>query len=181
MSAWLSPRQPPSLDSMVLEVYDRRRRIRNDFFGRLFLACRLSSRSWSVKKRVWWWETFDIFFTERWDRVSPRFSELIKDNICLPTENWIINESLKEDKICVYFFLDTSGSCINLKDRFFKAARSLDPKRFYIRLFSFDTSVAELDIKKNKVYGGGGTDFVECNPLSKGYHRSSKTSISVFC
>lgn len=120
------------------------------------------------KKKKWEtiikkWEhshlNYDLFLMERWDRVSPRYSELITGNICLPTENWIINESLKEDKISVYFFLDTSGSCYHLKDRFFKAARSLDPKRFHVRLFSFDTAVAELDIKKNNVYGGGGTCF----------------------
>lgn len=130
--------------------------------------------SWSTvnakfsKKKKWEtvikkWESshlnYDLFFMERWDRVSPRYSEIINDKTMLPTENWIINESMKEDRISVFFFLDVSGSCYHLKDRFFKAARSLDPKRFDIRLFSFDTSVEELNIKEGKVYGGGGTSF----------------------
>jgi hypothetical protein len=67
--------------------------------------------------------------------------------------------NLVKDKIDVYFFMDTSGSCLYLKDRFFQAARSLDPKRFNIRLFCFDTVVHETTIESRKIYGGGGTCF----------------------
>ena len=97
---------------------------------------------------------------ERWERVGARYSHLISDEIALPTENWILDDITDNFKIDVFFFLDTSGSCIGLKDRFFKAARSLDPKRFNIRLFNFDTRVVEVNIKENKVYGGGGTSFI---------------------
>jgi len=96
---------------------------------------------------------------ERWERVTPRYSQLISNEISLPTENWILDDFKDNHKIDVWFFLDTSGSCIVLKDRFFTAARSLNPSKFNIRLFCFDTSVVEIDIKQNKVYGGGGTSF----------------------
>jgi hypothetical protein len=132
------------------------------------------SGSWlnihAVTKKKYKWETVikkwesqfirdDINTQERWERVTPRYSQLISDTISLPTENWILNDFKDKHKIDVWFFLDTSGSCIGLKDRFFTAARSLNTDRFNIRLFCFDTSVVEIDIKQNKVYGGGGTSF----------------------
>jgi hypothetical protein len=46
-----------------------------------------------------------------------------------------------------------------LKDRFFKAARTVDPRKIDLRLFSFDTRTEELDIKTGRVHGGGGTCF----------------------
>jgi len=97
--------------------------------------------------------------SERWERVNPRYSHIISNNIHLPTEHKVMDEYLVKDKLDVFFFLDTSGSCYSLKNRFFSAARSLNPKKFNIRLFCFDTRVEELDIKSNRVYGGGGTVF----------------------
>ena len=97
--------------------------------------------------------------TERWERVNPRYSHIISDKIHLPTNCKVLDEYKENNKIDVFFFLDTSGSCIGLKDRFFNAAGSLDPKRFNIRLFCFDTRVQETTLKSGKVYGGGGTAF----------------------
>jgi predicted metal-dependent peptidase len=109
------------------------------------------------------WESFykkeDIHHFERWDRINPRYSHILSDNTHLPSEHRVLDEHLVKDKIDVYFFLDTSGSCINLADRFFKAARSLNPKKFNIRLFCFDTVVKETNIISNNIYGGGGTNF----------------------
>lgn len=96
---------------------------------------------------------------ERWDRINPRYSQIINSNIHLPTNNRTLDEYLEENKIHVFFFLDTSGSCISLAPRFFKAATSLDPKKFDVRLFCFDTKVVETDLNSKKVYGGGGTSF----------------------
>ena len=93
---------------------------------------------------------------EQWSRVNRRFVTLDK-KLMLPTEMEIEHET--EGKIMVFLFQDTSGSCWGLKDRFFKAARSLDPKRFDVRLFCFDTTVKETDLAKGKIYGGGGTSF----------------------
>lgn len=96
---------------------------------------------------------------ERWERVNPRYSQIISDNISLPTPSNTLDEYKDKNRINVFFFLDTSGSCINLAGRFFKAAKSLDPLKFDIRLFCFDTRVEETSIKSNKIYGGGGTSF----------------------
>jgi predicted metal-dependent peptidase len=97
--------------------------------------------------------------TERWERINPRYSQIISDKIHLPTNCKVLDEYKEKNKIDVFFFLDTSGSCIGLKDRFFSAANSLDPKKFNIRLFCFDTMVQETTLSSGKVYGGGGTCF----------------------
>ena len=70
-----------------------------------------------------------------------------------------MDEYKDKNKIDVFFFLDTSGSCIGLKNRFFSAAKSLDKNKFNIRLFCFDTKVVETTLESNKVYGGSGTYF----------------------
>lgn len=111
------------------------------------------------------WETkikkSDYIIESRWERTNPRYSELFGSNsrIMLPSDNFIISEYYKPHKIDVFFFLDTSGSCIHLAKRFFSAARSLDKRRFNVHLFSFDTVVKEVDIKSGHVHGGGGTSF----------------------
>lgn len=69
-----------------------------------------------------------------------------------------------KNKLKVCFFLDISGSCYHLKDRFVKAALSLNPKYFDVELLTFDTAVEKAKkVGKNQyeIYGGGGTSF-EC-------------------
>jgi len=63
------------------------------------------------------------------------------------------------DRIDVWFFQDTSGSCRHLAERFFKAAASVPEDRFRVRIFCFDTKVYETDLKSGKLYGFGGTAF----------------------
>jgi len=95
---------------------------------------------------------------EQWARTNRRFLFLGKD-LMLPTE--MEEEAMDEDthKIDVFFFLDCSGSCWGLKDRFFRAALSLPEEKFNVRLFCFDTHVEETNLESRKVYGGGGTSF----------------------
>lgn len=93
---------------------------------------------------------------EQWAKTNRRISNLSIDLI-LPSE--IEDQKDIQDKIEVWFFQDISGSCIHLKDRFFRAARSLPEDKFLIRMFSFDTQVTEVDIKKGELRGGGGTSF----------------------
>lgn len=110
-------------------------------------------KDWAIKKI-----SHTIDYSERWDRTSLRYSNLT-NNIKLPSYHWIFDEFYKNDMIEVFFFMDNSGSCYHLANRFFSAAKSLDPKKFKIRLFSFDAYVQELNINKSTIYGGGGTRF----------------------
>jgi predicted metal-dependent peptidase len=103
----------------------------------------------------------DFKLEDRWDRTKPLYHEIMKANpdVKIPSASFIIGEVEEEEKSLVYMFLDCSGSCINLKDRFFKAARTVDLRKIDLRLFSFDDRVTELDIRKAEVNGGWGTRF----------------------
>jgi predicted metal-dependent peptidase len=94
---------------------------------------------------------------EQWARINRRFAAISSD-MFLPSE---MEEEDHSDpkKIKVWFFQDTSGSCRGLKDRFFRAAMSLPPKRFDVKMHCFDTKVYETDLKSKKLYGFGGTSF----------------------
>ncbi len=95
---------------------------------------------------------------EQWAMMDRRWTNLSSDLI-LPSEYEL--DDLKEDfnKIDVWFFQDTSGSCVHLAKRFFAAARSLPENRFNVRMFCFDTKVYETDLTSGKLYGFGGTSF----------------------
>jgi hypothetical protein len=93
---------------------------------------------------------------EQWAKIARRF-ELLPHDICLPSE--MEDDSKDFDRIPVHLYLDTSGSCIKYKDRFFRAALSLPKDRFVVRLFCFDTRVEETTLASGKIYGGGGTAF----------------------
>jgi predicted metal-dependent peptidase len=91
---------------------------------------------------------------------KPRRLYGLKNELFIPSDTECkIKKSISE-KISTWFFLDTSGSCWHLSDRFFKAAKSLDPKIFDVQYFYFDTQVFKADIRKSRdVFGGGGTSF----------------------
>lgn len=100
----------------------------------------------------------DDFETEQWIKLNRRMTMLDR-NLMIPSDMEIEERHQDLKKIDVWFFLDTSGSCWDLKDRFFGAAESLPQERFAIRLFCFDTQVQETNLKERKIYGGGGTSF----------------------
>jgi predicted metal-dependent peptidase len=95
---------------------------------------------------------------EQWARINRRFVTLPRD-MFIPTDMEIDSFEEEKHKIKVLFFLDTSGSCVHLADRFWKAAKSLPESRFDIQLCCFDTSVYETSLKTGKLYGFGGTSF----------------------
>lgn len=94
---------------------------------------------------------------EQWARTARRLSFITGQGLFLPSE--VDNDSWSQDRITVWFFQDVSGSCIGLKDRFFRAAKSLPKERFDVKMHTFDTRVFEIDINANRVRGGGGTSF----------------------
>ena len=96
--------------------------------------------------------------TEQWARIHRRLTFLPRD-MFLPSDMEVEEHENEKKKIKVFFFLDTSGSCWGLKDRFFTAAESLPTERFDVRLFCFDTVVKETTLASKKIYGGGGTSF----------------------
>ena len=65
----------------------------------------------------------------------------------------------EKEKIKTYFFMDSSGSCQDLAQRFFDAAKSINPNKFDVEYYCFDTAVYKVDIAKRKLFGFGGTSF----------------------
>lgn len=93
---------------------------------------------------------------EQWARLARRLT-LLPEEILLPTE--MEYEGVEKDRLPVYLFLDTSGSCREYKDRFWKAGASLPPDKFSVRMFCFDDAVAETTIESKKMRLGNGTSF----------------------
>lgn len=115
-----------------------------------------------VKKRKW--EKIIKDWTNRNDELDPEYQWAIPDrrksllpkDFLLPS---IYKNKPKNERITVFFYQDSSGSCSNLAERFFKAARSIPEDKFDVRLFCFDTQVYSVDKNKGELYGFGGTSF----------------------
>lgn len=121
---------------------------------------KIRKRKWETVIKKWELQIKKIAEAEKeqWIRKSRRMNSY-HNGLILPSEAEVECFAMHKNKINVYFFLDTSGSCINLAERFFTAANSLSKEKFDIRLFCFDTKVEEIDLNARKIYGGGGTSF----------------------
>lgn len=119
-----------------------------------------------IKKRKWETVVVDVLGRyhgmerdldlQLWTRPNRRLAGM-GDDLILPAE---VTETVPvRDRVDVWFFQDTSGSCVDLAERFFKAAASIPDDRFRVRIFCFDTKVYETDLKSGKLYGFGGTKF----------------------
>jgi hypothetical protein len=95
---------------------------------------------------------------EQWAITNRRFT-LLPQDMFLPSEFEVEEDEFEKSKIDVLFYQDTSGSCVHLAERFFKAAMSLPEERFNIHMCCFDTQVYETTIASKKLYGFGGTSF----------------------
>ena len=93
---------------------------------------------------------------EQWARRNRRLTFMPND-FMIPSDQEV--EAFEKDRIQVWFFQDTSGSCSGFVNRFFKAAKSLPPERFDIKMHCFDTRVFETTLESKKLYGFGGTSF----------------------
>lgn len=119
-------------------------------------------KKWETVIKKWVMQKLSLQYreTEQWARIKPRFSEMMADgDLIIPTEMEVEDMYWDEERITVFLMLDYSGSCVHLKDRFFKAAASIPPEKFDVRLFTFDTRMYETTLESRKVYGGGGTSF----------------------
>jgi predicted metal-dependent peptidase len=122
-----------------------------------------------VKKKKKWetvikqWAVKTVGFKQKnldqWARSSRRMAFLKQTGLFLPAEMELDERKQEKKKIVVHFYLDTSGSCHHLAERFFTAAKSLPTEHFDIRLFCFHDYVVETDITGDKVHKGGGTAF----------------------
>lgn len=91
------------------------------------------------------------------DRWMPRNRRVhhIKNELFLPS----VIEDEYHDKIKpqLFVFLDTSGSCYDISEKFYKALQSIPLDHFIIKAFGFSTSVYE--IQNGRLLDFGGTNF----------------------
>jgi hypothetical protein len=122
----------------------------------------IKKKKWETIIRKWVRKhmTDSLREEEQWIRESRRMATVAQSNeFFLPSEMEVEGLFKEKNKLNVWFFLDTSGSCSGLGDRFFRAALSIPTTRFNIRIFCFDTSVYETSMETKKLYGFGGTTF----------------------
>jgi len=109
--------------------------------------------SWA-KKRL----TIDEVDVDQWAHVNRRFANISSD-LELPYEIEMDDDTTEDDKIDVWFYQDTSGSCGPWKDRFFSIAESMPLEKFNMRMFCFDTNIYETSLESRELKGFGGTHF----------------------
>ena len=94
---------------------------------------------------------------EQWAMPARRLAAMGGSELMLPS--MMDMEYPKRDRVDLWFFQDTSGSCVDYAKRFFKAAATIPEDKFRIRGFCFDTRTYEVDFKKGELQGFGGTRF----------------------
>lgn len=123
----------------------------------------------SVKIKQKWetvikkWTSFILGedYEYQWATEDRRFASINScEEVMIPQLGEV--ESKIYEKIDILFFLDTSGSCGYLRDRFFKAAMSLNPKKFNVRLFSRTTVAKEIKIEDVVSLNAYGSDRFQC-------------------
>lgn len=127
-------------------------------------------KDWSIKKIK-----INDRDEEQWLRLNRRLTFVdLGSDFFLPSEMELEEIEFEKNKVHVLMFLDTSGSCYHLGNRFFKAAASLPPDRFELSLYCFDTRVYKTDLKSRKLYGFGGTSFVPIKEEVEKYAKKNK-------
>lgn len=117
-------------------------------------------KKWETVIKNWVRKSIKRHFFEQEQWVMPnRRMNMISTDMMIPSMYEIEDTRKEKNKINVWFFQDTSGSCSGYRDRFFKAAMSIPPEKFNMRLFCFDTKVYETTLESKKLYGFGGTAF----------------------
>jgi hypothetical protein len=109
--------------------------------------------SWAKKRMKWEYKEVD-----QWTVRNRRFS-MVDTGLILPTEYETLENVPYKDKINVWFYQDTSGSCGGYVDRFFSIAEAMPLDRFNMRMFCFDTKTYETSLESRKLSGFGGTYF----------------------
>lgn len=115
-------------------------------------------KKWETIIKTWESRAREYADEEQWVHKARRMA-IVGDELSLPADHE--EEGFSKNKLDVFFFLDSSGSCWHLKDRFFAAAASLNPKKFNVRLFCRTTEVMETSLE-SKVMSGNGSDDFRC-------------------
>lgn len=118
----------------------------------------LPKRKWGdvIRKRLV--RTVEKYREEdQWLRKPRRIDTFMDDKSLIP--HLMETDFRVFDKLPVWLFQDTSGSCQEFAGRFFAAARSIPQKQFSVVMHCFDTQVYPTSLETGELYGFGGTSF----------------------
>lgn len=128
---------------------------------------------------------FDTYFANtdkpepkrKWESIIKDWAKRESDDLCKDDETWLYKDGKHmmmpsyfrmpawqfmptlAQVVPVWFFQDTSGSCVGLKDRFFAAAESLPKNKFDIKMHCFSDEVYDVNMTTKELYGFQGTSF----------------------
>lgn len=114
-------------------------------------------RKWEKLVKKYVIRAFNNKDVDQFIRENRRFSILsARDAFLLPSEY-----EAEEDngKIDVVFFMDISGSCAEISEKFFQSAKSIPQDKFKIDAYAFNTDIIPVDLKSDRFPSGGGTSF----------------------
>lgn len=156
----LSDQEKESLSNLISNQFDNKNQMAGTVAAGILKVLNISKvakkRKWETVIKNWAKTAIKYKEEDQWQMPNRRYSFLSQDLI-LPSEAEL--EIPKKDRVKVWFFQDTSGSCAHLAERFFKAALSLPEDKFDVRAFCFDVRIYPIDLKKPQVKGFGGTSF----------------------
>ncbi len=102
---------------------------------------------------------------DQWNRSNRRLSFFAKQMlnskhgpVFLPSE-FEEPDAEERNRIKIWLFLDTSGSCVHYAERFWRVAESIPKNYFDVIPYAFDDATYPLSFKDKKLYGFGGTSF----------------------
>lgn len=114
---------------------------------------KVSKKIVNIFNKIWLSQQED----ETWIKQSRRIAGF-DSALCLPGQN---EQEFKKEVPEIWFFQDTSGSCMELSEKFLSVARGIKSERFKIKFHCFDTKIYPIDLESGKLQGKGSTDF-EC-------------------
>jgi predicted metal-dependent peptidase len=115
-----------------------------------------ASHKWAMLFKRWLRARFGDETNEQWLWTNRRMT-MIPDAALLPSE--MEADNVEQQKLNLFLFLDTSGSCEHLAEDFWLAYQTVPKDRFNITLFGFGTRAYKVDVRKRKLHGFGGTNF----------------------
>lgn len=130
-------------------------------------------KKWETIIRKWSRKYAGEKENDQWAHKNRRM-QLISDEFMLPSDKEV--DLFKKERIQVWFFQDTSGSCSSFMQRFFDCARSLPKDKFDVKMHCFDTSVYEVSLEEGKLAGFGGTTFTCIEQYIQTYIKKNKLS-----
>ncbi len=117
-------------------------------------------------KKIKGWEGLVQQFTKRGAaqvsdfKTKNRRHSMLSKSFILPNYTSGEKDNKEPD---LWFFLDVSHSCDEYKHYFKSAGEVFFGNNLNIKTFTFDTGVRPINLKKDKINGGGGTSFTAIN------------------